>query len=417
MAATLALWLLMQAAAPANQAALAEAAQAIEAGRYDQAAVLLEKVVARDPADYRARFNLAFAYAELERGPEAIEQYLKVVELEPDLAVARLNLGILLVRQKKPAEAAPHLEAAAEKRPEDARVRVYLGDALLETGQAQRAVGAYRRAVELDPKSGLAALGLGRALARAGDRKAARDHLLRAASLDAELRDGLLELADSMESNREPGEAIALYLEYLKGKPDAVAVRERAGFLLLDQKRYPEAIEQLEAAVKMGPTAANQAALAQGYTLAGEPAKALPWLRAAAASDPGRPELRLRLATTLLEQGSHAEAARELQAALAKKPEDREAWSLLAFALYRLENPAGALEALNRARAWTSPGAEEPPGNHYLRGILHDRSQQYAEALDSYQQFLAAAKGRYPDDEFKARQRVRILTNILNKRR
>lgn len=392
---------------------LPDAARALEQEKYAEAVPLLEKALAADPADYRARFNLAFALTQLQRDQEAIQQYAKVVEQQPDLVPSRLNLGILLLRQKQPAQAAPHLEFAVEKKPQDFRARFYLAEALLGAGHDERAAAAYRQALELDPKSASAAMGLGRALARAGQLDAAQEQYQNAIQLDPEFRDAFLELAELLEQKQQPAQALSLYLEFLKTKPDAVAVRERAGVLLLQQKRYDEAIQQLEEAVKQNPTAANQAALAQGYVMTKQPAKALPLLRAAATAEPASAELRFRLGTALLETGDWTGAAKEFFVVVEKQPNNPEAWNGIGFALYRAENFPGALKALDRSRQL----GPEPPGNHYLRGIILDKFQQYPLALESYQRFLAEAGGRYPDDEFKARQRVRIITNMLNKRR
>ncbi len=402
---------LMVQAAPSSD--LAEAARALQSEKYAEAAALLQKAIAADPKDYRARFNLAFAYSQLQRDPEAIEQYSKVVEQQPELVPARVNLAILLLRQKRPAEAAPHLEVAAAKKPDDFRAHFYLGEALLGSGLAERSEAAYRKALEIDPKSAAAALGLGRSLARSGRLEEARGEFRRAAELDPQFRDAWLELGDLLEQKQRPSEALEVYLEFARAKPDATAVRERIGALLLQQQRYPEAIEHLEAAVKQSPTAANQAALAQAYVMTKQPAKAVPMLRAAIAADPASPDLRIRLATTLLEAGEFAAASREFLAAAERKPDSTEAWNGLAFSLYRIDNFPGALKALDRARELGT----EPPGNHYLRAVILDKFQQYPPALESYKKFLEAAGGRYPDDEFKARQRVRILTNLLNKRR
>ena len=46
---------------------LAEAGRALEQEKYADAVPLLEKALAADPADYRARFNLAFALTQLQR--------------------------------------------------------------------------------------------------------------------------------------------------------------------------------------------------------------------------------------------------------------------------------------------------------------------------------------------------------------
>ncbi len=400
--------LLAQAAVPE----LAAAAKALEAEKFAEAAPLLEKAVAADSQDFRARFNLAFAYTQLGRDREAVEQYQKVVDQQPDLLPARMNLGMLLLRRKDPL-AAPHLEFAAEKKPDDFRSQYYFAEALAGSGQPDRAAEHYRKALVIDPKSAAATLGLGRTLAGAGRLDDAREQFLRAAALHPRYGDSLLELGDLLEQKQQPAQAAELYLEYLKSRPDSIAVRERAGVLLMHQKRYPEAIEHLEAAVNQNPTAANQAALAQAYTMTKQPAKALPLLRAAAAAEPASPELRFRLATAQLEASDFAGAAREFLFVVEKQPDRREAWSGLGLAWYRQENFDGALKALHQAGRL----GPEPAGNHYLRAIILDKFKQYPGALASYQKFLEAAAGRYPDDEFKARQRVRILTNILNKRR
>lgn len=402
---------------PISQSDLAAAGRALEAGKYAEAAAVLEKIVAADPKDFRARFNLAFAYSQLNRDSEAIENYTKVAEQQPDLVPARLNLGILLLRQKQPAAAVVHLEAAAEKRPQDFRTQFYFGEALLGAGQSERAAAAYRKALELDPRSGEAVLGLARTLARSGQLEAAREQYLRAVQLDPQFNDALLELGDLMEQKQQPAQALELYLEFLKTKPEAVSVRERAGVILLHQKRYGEAVEHLEASVRQNPTAANQAALAQGYIMTKQTAKAIPLLRAAVAAEPATTDLRFRLGTALLETGDLAGAAHEYMAVVEKEPGNREAWNGLGFTLYKMDNFPGAMKALERARQLYGDGAQEPAGNHYLRAIMLDRAKQYPAALENYVKFLEAAGGKYPDDEFKARQRVRIINNLLNKRR
>ena len=49
---------------------LEAAAEALKLEKYAEAAPLLEKALARDPQDFRVRFNLAFAYSQLSRDGE-----------------------------------------------------------------------------------------------------------------------------------------------------------------------------------------------------------------------------------------------------------------------------------------------------------------------------------------------------------
>ena len=397
------------AAPPPND--LEQAVKALEAENYAAAAPLLEKALAEDPENVEVRFNLAFAYTQLEQDAKAIEHYTKVVDLKPDLPQARLNLGMLLLRQNRPAEAVPHFEALAAARADDFRVQFYYAHALEGSGGFEQAIAPYQRAVELDPNSADAALGLGRTLARAGRFEEAEPRYRQAAQLDPELGGQMLEFADLLEQNGRKQQALAVYQDYLAGHPDAIAVKERVGLLLLDQKRYAEAVPVLESAVAQSPSAANQAALAEAYSLSDMPDKALPAWRAAVGADPESPALRVRYGNALLAAQLFDDAARNYYAALEKDPSLTDGWNGLAFSLYKLENYPGALKALGELR---QRGEEKPPAI-FLAAIAQDKLQMYTEAKESYERFLAAGTG-LEDEEFQARQRIKVIDKILQKK-
>ena len=52
----------------------------------------------------------------------------------------------------------------------------------------------------------------------------------------------------------------------------------------------------------------------------------------------------------------------------------------------------------------------------YLEALCFDRQQLYKEALPAYEKFLAAAGGKMPEEEFKGRQRLRIVKRMVEKR-
>jgi hypothetical protein len=58
----------------------------------------------------------------------------------------------------------------------------------------------------------------------------------------------------------------------------------------------------------------------------------------------------------------------------------------------------------------------ETPAYHYFRAILLDKQRELKPALESYQKFLQLSQGQNPDEEFKARQRVRIIENELKRK-
>jgi hypothetical protein len=52
----------------------------------------------------------------------------------------------------------------------------------------------------------------------------------------------------------------------------------------------------------------------------------------------------------------------------------------------------------------------------YFRAISYDHLHMLKDAVAAYNKFLASSQGKNPDEEFKARQRARILQEQLDKR-
>jgi tetratricopeptide (TPR) repeat protein len=386
----------------------AEGIKALEAKKYDQAADLFTKAVAADPKDYTAHFNLAFSYSMLKRDTDAVAEYKKVLELKPGLFEAELNAGILLIRDRQAAAAAPYLQQAAGQKPKEFRPRLYWADALLATGDAAQAEAQYRAALELNAKSAAAELGLAQALAKQNRLADAAPHFRAAAQLDPGYRDSLLELAELYEKNHQNAEAIAIYQQF-PGDPGA---QEHLGQLLLTAKRSQDAIAPLEAAVQKDPTPANRLALATAYLFDKQFDKALPLLSQSVAAEPANYSLRMMYGRGLRDDKQYEPAAQQFFRATKLKPDSREAWNELAGMLYMLEKYPESLAALDRARQL----GEDTPANYYFHAITYDKLRALKPALENYREFLARSKGQFPDEEWKARQRVKLLQRELNKR-
>jgi tetratricopeptide (TPR) repeat protein len=404
-------------AAAAPQELLREVSAALEREDFVAAAGLLEKVVLADPEDFQARSDLAYAYTRLEEDVKAIAHYEKVLERKAGLLPVHANLGMLLMRQRQPARALPHLRIVAEAKPAEFRFQHYLARALLSTQQYEAAISAFDRAIELDARSADAYLGRGEALAKLERFDQAAEAYRRAAEREPEMGSMILQVAELLEKKGRVEEALVLYQERLASHDGAshdgaIAVRERIGFLLLNLKRYSEAVSELEAAVEQNPTPANQAPLAQAYSMNDQPDKVLPLLAEAVTGEPSNAALRLRYANALLQSSAFEQAAHHYLAVVKLDPDRAEAWNGVAFSLNRLENYPGALRALAEAarRAPVKPAAV------YLRAITQDKIQMYKEALASYEEFLTMTSGM-ADEEWKSRQRIKVIHRVLRKSR
>ncbi|HWB97646.1 MAG TPA: tetratricopeptide repeat protein, partial [Bryobacteraceae bacterium] len=327
---------------------------------------------------------------------------------KPGLYEAELNLGILLLRQKQGGAAVPYLQQAVEQKPKEFRPRYFLAEALLASGDFAKAEESYRVAQELDPKSAATELGWARAIARQNRLEEAAPHFRKAAELDPSFKDALLELAELYEKNKMTVEAIELYKQF----PDNVAAKERMANLMLDTKRYQEAIPELEVAVQKDPTPANRLALAEAYLFNKQLDKALPLIEKSVAEQPSDYNLRMMYGRALRDHKQYREAAQQFYQGTKLKPDSREAWNELAGMLYLVEAYQQALAALDKAREL----GENTPANYYFRAITLDKMHVVEPALQNYEKFLELSQGKNPDEEFKARQRARILKRELSKR-
>lgn len=382
--------------------------KALDAGNSDAAIASFTKAVAADPADYSAHFNLALAYSTAGKDSQAIPEYRKTLELHPGLYEAQLNLSMSLLNTNNPDAAIPLLKEASEQKPKEFRPVYYLGDALLAAKQLPEAAAAFEKAVEMDAASAGAELGLGQALARQGHRNEAEPHYRKAANLEHQYRSYLLELASLYEEHRELPQALGIYREF----PDNPGAQERAGVLLLQTGQSAAAIATLEPVVAKSPTPANRIALAQAYVKEKELAKAEPLTAQAVAAAPEDFDLRMFYGRILRDERRFPPASEQFSAATRIKPDAAEAWTELAGVLIMAEQPVEGLAALDRVHAL---GAETS-GHFYLRAITLDRLKKNKEALEAYNQFLAASKNVNPDQEFLARQRVKALEKELGKR-
>jgi len=383
--------------------------KALDEQKYEQAVEHFAAALKSDPEDVAANFHYGLALSMANRDAEAIPAYQKVLAKQPDLFEAQLNLGVLLLRTKRAEEALPLLEKAQTQQPKQFRPNYYLGEAHGDLQHWEAAETALQAALAIDGASAPAMASLAKALAKQGRVKESANWYQSAVKTDPGYKEALLELAGFHEAAGQKAEAAALYRLF----PENGAARERLGVLLLEQGDAADAIAQLEKAVAESPTTANRLALATAYLKAKQNGKAAPLLTQAAAAEPGNAELRLTLGRIFREDKRLPDAAREFLAAAQIDANLKAAWSELGATLFLLGDYPQTLKAFARLKAL---GEEQNASVLYLEALCYDRQQLYKEALPAYEKFLAAAGGKMPEEEFKGRQRLRIVKRMVEKR-
>jgi tetratricopeptide (TPR) repeat protein len=386
---------------------MSEAMQDLDAGKTQQAIATLKEVLAQNPDNFAVWFNLGIAYSLAGEDGEAVTSFHKVLTLEPMLYEAQLNLAQLLMRQKKYAEAIEFLTQAAEQKPHEIRPQLMLGKALLATGKPAEAEARFKAVTTLDGKQAEAFLLLSRSLAGQERWADAAVPLATYTELNPADTVAQMELAQTLERAKKPADAAAIYRRFPK---DPVAM-ERAGILELDAGNAKQSAEELELAVQARPTPALRYALATALLRSGQIEKAAEVAAALVAQQPADFDTRMFYGRLLRDQKKYAPAFEQFAPATKLKPDSLEAWNEMTGMLVLLKRYPAALETLERCKQLGG----ETAAYYWFRAIMQDALGQHRPALESYQRFLEMSHDKSPDEEFKARQRVRILTRIVNR--
>jgi tetratricopeptide (TPR) repeat protein len=135
----------------ASAGGLKMSASALDAGRHEEAAWILDAALMLQPDSAALEDGLGYVLYRYGDPAEAIEHFQRAVALDPELASARHNLGVALLAKGNVETALSHLEAAVDLDPGHAAAFLTLADAYQAAGRRAEAASAYQRAWSLDP--------------------------------------------------------------------------------------------------------------------------------------------------------------------------------------------------------------------------------------------------------------------------
>jgi tetratricopeptide (TPR) repeat protein len=160
--------------APPASPEVTEAESLIAQGHADRAIPILERAIAANASDVRARLDLGLAH-ELEEDLAAAERaYRGAIEVDAGFAEGLNNLGALLRDTDRRDEGIEMLRRAIAARPGFASAHLNLGLALEDAGDDAGAEAAYRTVMRLAPRDPASRTSLAMILLARGD----RDHAL-----------------------------------------------------------------------------------------------------------------------------------------------------------------------------------------------------------------------------------------------
>jgi tetratricopeptide (TPR) repeat protein len=388
-------------------AELIQAEAAIEKHEYVTAEALLQKVLAANPDNYQAWFDLGFVFHGLGKIDESIAAYRRSVAANPTVFESNLNLGLTLAQSQNP-DAEQFLRAATKLTPtahiEEGQARAWLSlGHVLEATKPNEAIEAYGQAASLRPADPEPHLSAGFLLERQNRLEDAAREYRQALTLNPASTDAITGLANTNMREHLFPQAEEMLRKLAAAHPNDGAVRNQLGRTLAAEGKKNVAIAELEAGLKLGPSdAGTQRDLADLYADSGKYEKADALYRSLLEQTPKDAELHDDLGKALLKQHKFPEAQQEFMAAVSLKPDFGAAFGDLAVAANENKNYALAIKAAD-TRAKFLP---EIPISYFLRATAYDHLRDKKEAALNYHQFLNVANGQFPDQEWQARQRL-----------
>jgi tetratricopeptide (TPR) repeat protein len=382
----------------------------IEAKQYVRATSELNAYLSAHPADARALFDRGYLEDAQGQTDAAEAWYRKAVAANPKQFEARSALGLLLASRNDPG-AVQQLQAASQLEP--------------------------------TPPNPAAKAQVDRVLARLAKKSnpsVARDALVDALKLTPETEDDTLLAAEIAENAGDPTIAEQAYRKVLAEDPGSAEATAGMAHLLIAENQDAAALPLVQAALKQHPNDPGlNAQLATILNAEGKQDEALAVLNKLHALEPGSQPVTAMLADAdfqagklddadalyvallqtspndagyldahgqiLIRRQHYAEALAAFQRAVAARPDDVDGWSGVAFADSKLARYQDELSALSMRSKY----APENPSTLFLRATAFDNLHQTKAAADYYHRFLAAAQGKYPDQEWQAKHRLVAL--------
>lgn len=387
-----------------------EAEAAIAKSDWKGAETALILWLADHATDARALFDAGYVADAQNRPVDAEALYRRAIEADPNSFEAHLSLGLLLARQGNADDARPELSLATTLDPGEAGVAL--------KARAWRALARIDSASHPDEAS---------------------SELLEALKISPETTDDTLLAAGLADQASEYAAAETAYRRVLATDPKSALANAGLAHVLIEEKHYPEAETLLRAALDQSPDDPVITAQLATALAAQDKAEALPLLQKLHDAHPEDPAINRMLAAVLADAGDYsgsdhlyvallaaapndaallvahgqnlvrqiryAEASAAFNKATQVDPADADAWSGLAFAASHTNQPSITLHALTMRSKYLP----EVPSTYFLWATAYDTLHQTNEAVVYYHHFLDASAGKFPDQEWQARQRLKLL--------
>lgn len=400
--------------APAGQAAptaLQQAESDIVTHNFAAADAQLDTWLSTHAKDARALFDRGYVADAQGKSASAESWYRKAIAADPKQFESHMALGLLLADQGNAAGARAQLQDATQLQPNPpnpaAKAQAYRALArLLRTSDPIAARNSLVSALKLTPETPSDTLLAAQIADAAGDSSIAEQEYRRYLKDDPDSAQATSALAHLLIAGNQDADAQPLVAAALKKHPDDPALNAQMAVILSSEGKQSDALAVLQKLHQLRPgNLAVAGMLADTELQAGHLDAADELYQQILAAKPNDAEVLDSHGQILIRQQHYNQALAAFHKAAAVRPADVDAWSGIAFADSKLKLWTDELHALSVRSKY----APENPSTLFLWATAYDNLRQNKAAAEYYHRFLAAANGKYPDQEWQARQRLLIV--------
>jgi Tfp pilus assembly protein PilF len=381
---------------------------------YTGARTLLDAYLTTHANDARAIFDSGFIDDALGKDDAAAASYRRAIKIDPKQFEAHLALGLLLARLNQNDEARAELETATKLQPAEpdlaAQGRAWRALAQLDRNSNPAAAQqALLQALKITPETPDDTLLTAEIAEAAGDTETAESAYRRVLGQQPNSAPAIAGLAHLLLSQKKYTEAEPLLRSALQNDADDPALNAQLAATLLAQDKNNEALDLLQKAHQKTPANPQLShMLADALMATGDAAGAIDLYKRLLQSQPNNTEMLVAYGQALIRQQKYQDAISVFEQAAHLDQNDADAWGGLAFAASEAHQPSLTLQALSMRSKLV---ADTPP-TYFLRATAYDNLHQTKAAIDAYRQFLSSAAGKFPDQEWQAKQRLAVLEKM-----
>jgi tetratricopeptide (TPR) repeat protein len=235
-----------------------------------------------DPKDQTDELRLirqAEEYEAAENLPEAAAARQRILAMRPEVASSYANLASIQERMTKFDDVVRTLEQGLGRVPDSEVLLLRLGNAFMATGRVKKALEAFDKVLKTNPRSFDALLASALMLDAIGQKADALTYYRNALEVEPENRYGRTGYAQSLSATGRFGEAIRIYEDLSRERPDDPAVLLDLGIAYSYAGNLSRSIECLEKAISLRPTPVAYFNLARAMVKQGKIGDAVRYLK------------------------------------------------------------------------------------------------------------------------------------------